>query len=622
MIGKKTGYRRGSGFTPWGYTLGTDEDAADAKYSQCKRKMHIQTYPGGPLQHAFLPQAELQPSALCQDGFTGLPLALPFITGVPRSTTAAAVGPMALGALAYLELGNASSMTALLAASPARLRRLAQSTTEGSLQPSLAPLSPSSTNRTPTAPPASPTPPGDASDRPPLSLSPSIPPSSPRPPPSPSPPLPPPPASYGNSELADNATLFRAAVSALYTALDLQPSQFAFDPLTVQPLALLSSASRDTRNLAVALLAAEAQVGAVVALGGALLAAAKSRASGGAAAGAGDAARYTRLVAAAGVEQLLALTAAGGSGSGSSASPSPGPASSGSSALAVLQGVQARQDGLNSTNFLRGVLLAAAQAGGVAVPDAAVNATALVASGFADFADGLKRVALAELRGVAMGLNPLNALITMARLAAVQADAAGRMGGLVDSDPAALATYVLDALPERISKAAVDVAAVHAALGLEPPAGSTPAAGVAHVVGPLRGCSGQASDLWAPAYASFTTGSSGDGAGQFALGAKGLGAVAVSPYRACTDALTGLALNLSVSNLGPAGGRVSVSPVAMLAQVGEPGTARGREPGNGTGQGAGERHGEGSRGTARHQLYRALCFSGATNPSVRQPELI
>lgn len=146
----------------------------------------------------------------------------------------------------------------------------------------------------------------------------------------------------------------------------------------------------------------------------------------------------------------------------------------------------------------------------------------------------------------------------------LQADAAAQMSQLLGPDPTALDTYAVDALSERLSKAVIDLAAVHASLGLPQPAVPVSARGVAHVVGPLVGCSGQSSGAWDPSYEVFVTGS----AGGLALQAKGQGTVAVTPYRYCEDAITNLQLTLSVSNLGPAMGVVSVSPVAMLAQVG------------------------------------------------------
>ncbi len=143
------------------------------------------------------------------------------------------------------------------------------------------------------------------------------------------------------------------------------------------------------------------------------------------------------------------------------------------------------------------------------------------------------------------------------------------MAELVSSNPQALATYVLDALPERLSKASVNVSAVHTTLGLPTPAAPMRAAGATHVVGPLSGCAGQANGVWNPSYEAFSTST----AGALTLQAKGQGTVTVTPYRYCLDTLTQLQLSMTVSNLGPAMSAVSVSPVAMLAQVG---TARSR----------------------------------------------
>ncbi|GIL74621.1 hypothetical protein Vretifemale_4554 [Volvox reticuliferus] len=150
----------------------------------------------------------------------------------------------------------------------------------------------------------------------------------------------------------------------------------------------------------------------------------------------------------------------------------------------------------------------------------------------------------------------------MTRLAVVQAGAAEQMLQLLGPDPTALQNYMLDALPERLSKATVNITAIHLALGLPAPAASVAASGVAHVVGPLSGCIGQANGVWDPSYEAFVT----SGGGWLTLASKGQGLVAVTPYRHCQDRITQLQLNLSVSNLGPAMSDISVSPVAMLAQ--------------------------------------------------------
>ncbi|KXZ48027.1 hypothetical protein GPECTOR_31g391 [Gonium pectorale] len=234
-----------------------------------------------------------------------------------------------------------------------------------------------------------------------------------------------------------------------------------------------------------------------------------------------------------------------------------------------------------SSDLVRAALAAAAARARVSVPPGAVNATATVVAGIAAYAEAVKQVALTELGGTRMGLNPLHAAISLSRLAVVQAEAAGKMPSLLSSDPTALSTYVLDALYERLTKAALDLPAVHAALGLLPAPATAPlaASGVAHVVGPLRGCTGQASDLWGAGYQGFTTGtglgsssagsaSSGAnvGGGRLELASKGLGSVSVAPYGGgCVDGLTGLALNMSVHALGPAATALVVSPVAMLA---------------------------------------------------------
>lgn len=434
---------------------------------------------------------------------------------------------------------------------------------------------------------------GTNSTSPPLSASPPL-------PPSPQPPSSPLISTLGGlpldgtaTQLLSNVTTVRLLLSRLYGTLNVSLAPYGVDALALQPLALLRSGLRAERQLGVAVLAADAQLGSVVGLGAALL-----RAAGGVST-AGNSSRLAALVAAQLVHQLAlhedaaakmkamatnrtGISSMNGNSSDTvqpspSLSPSPLPPSPlppspplppGSSAdlvgpAAVFTPLP-YMPGLYSTVLVREVYITAAARAGVPLTSAAVNATVAVAASVAAYAEVVKQVALAELRGVVMGLNPLNAAMGLARLAVVQAEAEGVVGQVVSgANAAALDTYVLDALPERISKAAVDVAAVHSSLGLAVPAAAVAAVGVAHLVGPLRGCSGQANDLWTPAYEAFTTGS----AGGISMRRKGLGSVTVSPYRLCYDALTQLPLNLSVSNLSPSMGIASVSPVAMLAQV-------------------------------------------------------
>eukprot|EP00198_Chlamydomonas_reinhardtii_P010031 XP_001699368.1 predicted protein [Chlamydomonas reinhardtii] len=433
---------------------------------------------------------------------------------------------------------------------------------------------------------------GTNSTSPPLSASPPL-------PPSPQPPSSPLISTLGGlpldgtaTQLLSNVTTVRLLLSRLYGTLNVSLAPYGVDALALQPLALLRSGLRAERQLGVAVLAADAQLGSVVGLGAALL-----RAAGGVST-AGNSSRLAALVAAQLVHQLAlhedaaakmkamatnrtGISSMNGNSSDTvqpspSLSPSPLPPSPlppspplppGSSAdlvgpAAVFTPLP-YMPGLYSTVLVREVYITAAARAGVPLTSAAVNATVAVAASVAAYAEVVKQVALAELRGVVMGLNPLNAAMGLARLAVVQAEAEGVVGQVVSgANAAALDTYVLDALPERISKAAVDVAAVHSSLGLAVPAAAVAAVGVAHLVGPLRGCSGQANDLWTPAYEAFTTGS----AGGISMRRKGLGSVTVSPYRLCYDALTQLPLNLSVSNLSPSMGIASVSPVAMLAQ--------------------------------------------------------
>lgn len=398
-----------------------------------------------------------------------------------------------------------------------------------------------------------------------------------------------PPEAQNLADVARNTSLLRDAALGLYGALGVNLSRYVghADPLLLQPLQLIGSAVERDRQLGVALLAAHAQVLAYVGLGVALLDAASSMPGSGVQPLGAE--RAAQLVAAEGVEQLLAAAAAAQLQAMSSPppppppspSPSPSPSSSsnGTAADAAPEDMSGR---LNSTELVRAMLLGAAgRAGGLALPPAATNATALVISGLAQYAEAIKAVALRELAGVPVGLNALNALVALARLAAVQADAQAQVGPMVVSESgsgsgtanaaALLDTYILDALPERVSKAAVDVGAIHALLGLPAPAPALAADGVAHVVGPLSGCSGQSNELWAPGYEPLTT---DVGTGRFTLAAKGLGLVTVSPYRRCYDALTQLPLNLSVTVLTPAGAQVSLSPLATLTQVGGRGWGR------------------------------------------------
>ncbi|KAG2485506.1 hypothetical protein HYH03_015779 [Edaphochlamys debaryana] len=398
-----------------------------------------------------------------------------------------------------------------------------------------------------------------------------------------------------------NATYVRQAVDALYDALNVSLPLYGADPLTLNPYAMLPSGAPGNRTLAVAVLAVDRQISAMLHLGTALLRWSLPGAASGA--GGNSSTALARIVGAQGVAVMLSMDklweriqlerlaeqAAANASVLAATTPSPPPLAPGvvsspppppsppappsppmvasleALTLAVSTG---GAGGLTYSDVSREILLSAAAAANVTVSPGALNSTANVIASLAAYAAMVKAVALAELQGVEVGLNALNAAVMLARLAQVQAEATAQIPALLglapgqaQPNPHALDTYVLDALPERVSKARVDLDAVMAALGLEPPGASVPAAGAAAVLGPLWGCEGQANDLWTPGYESFQTGSLG---GRLELRARGLGTVTVSPYRPCADGLSNLPLNLSVSALGPAGPAVVVSPVAML----------------------------------------------------------
>ncbi|GIL48376.1 hypothetical protein Vafri_4636 [Volvox africanus] len=369
-----------------------------------------------------------------------------------------------------------------------------------------------------------------------------------------------------------NITTVRQSMADLYGTFNISLLNFQLDSLQLQPFKWVQSANITIRSLAVALIAADVQMGALTVLGAALL-----NASAGAAASANNMTHFARATAAEGAQQLVHLEAlrqmmlmedaspvasilADNSTDNDVADVMPPP--SPSQSLPPPPPSLDSLGGLYRTDTVAAILDLAANRSNVAVPSYAVNATAAVIAGIAAYAEVVKEAALLEVAGIRVGLNPFNALITMTRLAVVQADAAAQMLQLLGPDTLALKTYMLDALPERIRKATVNMTAIHLALGLPAPAASVPASGAAHVVGPLSGCMGQANGVWDPSYEAFVT----SGAGGLTLAAKGQGLVTVTPYRFCQDGITQLRLNLSVSNLGPAMSAISVSPVAMLAQ--------------------------------------------------------
>ncbi|GFR46245.1 hypothetical protein Agub_g7793 [Astrephomene gubernaculifera] len=562
-------------------------------------------------------RAVLTPSASCVDAFTGLPLAFKLAAAVPSSlSSAASISYASFTALSYIELVLAATADTTAASSGASSTYVTNSNAtisvnSTSISNSTATISNNNTtsnttgvNGTSTSTTSQGT---NLIATSPISSTNAT--------------------SAYRGQLLSNATALRETLYDLYGSLNVSLSMYGMDPLTLQPLAMLPSSQAANRTLAVAVIAADMQLGALAALGGALLRASTASTA------AVDLTAMSQVVAAEGMRQLLLerhlrTTTNGASGVApapspplpalplpppsrappgspplppSPAPPSPSPrlASPAPPAPPTPPGppsplpplppspslpspprppaplppspappspAQYLLGGFQSAEVVRAVINAAAvRAGVTAVPATAVNATAAVVAGIAAYCEALKQVALLELGGVSTGLNPLNALVAMSRLAAVQADAVSLLPSLLSSDATALRTYVLDALPERINRAAVNITAVHVALGLPPPVAAGAAWGVAHVVGPLGGCSGQSNDVWAAGYEPFETGPASYG-GRLQLQAKGQGLVTVSPYRLCYDGLTQLPLNLSVSNLGPAAAAVSVSPVAMLAQ--------------------------------------------------------
>ncbi|GLI69390.1 hypothetical protein VaNZ11_013992 [Volvox africanus] len=368
-----------------------------------------------------------------------------------------------------------------------------------------------------------------------------------------------------------NITTVRQSMADLYDMFNISLLNFQLDPLQLQPFTWVQSANTTIRSLAVACIAADVQMGALTVLGAALL-----NASAGAAASVNKMTYFARATAVEGALQLVQLealrqkiimeeaspvasTLGGNNDVATNNADDPTPPSP---PLPPPPPSLDSLGGLYRTDTVVAILDSAANRSNVVVPSYAVNATAAVIAGIAAYAEVVKEAALLEVAGIRLGLNPFNALVTMTRLAVVQADAAAQMPQLLGSDTLALKTYMLDALPERLRKATVNMTAIHLALGLPAPAASVPARGATHVVGPLSGCMGQANGVWDPSYEAFVT----SGAGGLTLAAKGQGLVTVTPYRYCQDGITQLRLTLSVSNLGPAMSAVSVSPVAMLAQ--------------------------------------------------------
>lgn len=231
-----------------------------------------------------------------------------------------------------------------------------------------------------------------------------------------------------------NITAIRQSMSDLYGAFGIQLAKFPLlDPLQLQPLSLVQSTNATTQSLAVALLAADIEMGALAALGAALLTVASGNS--GAATPTSSTTLFAQAVAAEGArklihlqierEALLAELQAWNSTAAPTAEPPisvtdtniPNPPSP---SLPLAPPSPGAVGGLYTADVIVSILSAAAARTNVNIASYAINATAEVIAGMAAFAEMVMDAALMEVGGVRVGLNPLNALITLSRLSVVQ----------------------------------------------------------------------------------------------------------------------------------------------------------------------------------------------------------
>ncbi|MEW5306859.1 MAG: hypothetical protein WDW36_009297 [Sanguina aurantia] len=315
---------------------------------------------------------------------------------------------------------------------------------------------------------------------------------------------------------------------------------------TLQPLSLIvsdniTSAGTVTRNIGLAALAIEVQLASVTVVGAQLLTAygGSSLQTSAAAVAAALMSDCTSLAAQAGmsVNQRTAAAAAG------TLRYSLGGSSSSVAAAHVLSG-------------------AAAAMGLVVDANALVKGSGAVAA-LCQSVQGLLASALAVVvGGASSGAVTVDAVVVFSKVAQVTIQV-GAAASQLRSNSAALDTYLADALPNRLSQASVPVAAIMSGLGLAYNATPTLTLGNAVMSGPLRGCTGQSSTAWG------STGGVSLFTSPWGLwsATKGVGTVSLSassPSATCYDMLTGVPLNMTLTNLSPGSANVTLSPLGLL----------------------------------------------------------